>query len=102
MEVYHIKQLRERENKSLREIARETGHDFRTVKKYAEKEDFKERKVVRKKRSKLDPYKATIDKWLGEDKLMKAKQHQTAKAIYNRLCCENGQIFAQNEKLTST
>jgi len=98
MEVYHTKQLRERENKSLREIARETGHDFRTVKKYAEQEDFKERKAVQKKRSKQDPYKATIDKWLEEDRLMKAKQRHTAKAIYNRLCRENGQKFAQNEK----
>jgi transposase len=97
MEVYHIKHLREKENKSLRGISRETGHDYRTVKKYAETEDFNERKVVRKKRSKLDPYKPTIDKWLEDDKQMKAKQRHSAKAIYNRLCRENDQICPENE-----
>ena len=90
--------MREKENKSLREIARKTGHDFRTVKKDVEVEDFNDRKVVRKKSSKLDPYKATIDKWLEDDKQMKAKQRHTAKAIYNRLCRENDQLCLENER----
>jgi len=97
MEVYHIKHMSEKENKSLREIARETGHDFRTVKKYVEIEDFNEQKNIRKKHSKLDPYKPTIDEWLEDDKQMKAKQRHTAKAVYNRLCRENDQICPENE-----
>jgi len=40
IQVHHIKYLREFKGKSLRSIANETGHDFRTVKKYDEMEDF--------------------------------------------------------------
>lgn len=39
-QVYSIRYLRNHEGKSLRKIAKETGHDFQTVKKYVEKDDF--------------------------------------------------------------
>ena len=33
-QIYHIRNMRKFEGKSLREISRITGHDFETVKKY--------------------------------------------------------------------
>lgn len=39
-QIYLIKYLRNHKGKSLRKIAKETGHDFETVKKYVEKNDF--------------------------------------------------------------
>jgi len=88
IQVHHIKYLREFKGKSLRSIANETGHDFRTVKKYDEMDDFNEYVQRRKKTSKLDPYKPKIDEWLEEDKKVKAKQRHTARRIYKRLCEE--------------
>ena len=59
---------REFEGKSLNEIARETGHHFNTVKKYADREDWNAEHKPRKQRtSGLDPLKAKIDEWLEED-----------------------------------
>jgi cytidylate kinase len=39
-QTYLIRYLRNHKGKSYRKIAKETGHDFETVKKYAEKDDF--------------------------------------------------------------
>lgn len=36
-QIYFIKYFRNHKGKSLRKIAEKTGHDFETVKKYAEK-----------------------------------------------------------------
>jgi predicted transcriptional regulator len=40
IQIHNIKFLRQFKGMTLRGIAKETGHDFRTVKKYVEKEDF--------------------------------------------------------------
>lgn len=45
IQQYHIKHLNFHKGKSLRSIAEETGHDFRTVKKYAEQTDFNDPKT---------------------------------------------------------
>lgn len=85
--------------RSLRSIARETGFDFRTVKKYAEKTDFNQ--VPKKRRgrpSKLDPYKPIIDTWLTEDLKRKPKQRHTAHRVYERLCCEYEGVFDVSER----
>jgi hypothetical protein len=39
-QVYSIRNMKKFEGKSLRKISKITGHDFETVKKYVEKEDF--------------------------------------------------------------
>ena len=39
-QIYRIKNLRKFEGKSLRSLSKITKHDFSTVKKYVEKEDF--------------------------------------------------------------
>jgi transposase len=85
IQIHNIKFLRQFKGKTLRGIAKETGHDFRTVKKYVEKEDFNDHPEKRKRKSRLDPYKAKIDHWLENDKKVKAKQRHTATRIYKRL-----------------
>ena len=74
------------EGLSLREIERRTGHNFRTVKKYVDTEDWNEGRKPRKKRgSGLDPLKPTIDEWIREDQKRSRKYRRTGTKIYNDL-----------------
>lgn len=85
-QVYSIRYLRNHEGKSLRKIAKETGHDFQTVKKYVEKDDFNlNLRPKQQRKGKLDPFKPLIDEWLLKDLKAKPKQRHTAQRIYNRL-----------------
>lgn len=96
---YHIKHQSFHKGKSLRSIAKETGHDFRTVKKYAEETDFNEKaKPKRGRPSKLDPVKPIIDTWLIEDMNRPVKQRHTGTRIYERLRNEHGDIFNACER----
>ncbi len=74
------------------EIARITGHDVKTVKKYIAMDDFNEPppKTVRKRGSKLDRFKPEIDRWLKTDKIENKKQRHTALRVFKRL----GEIFS--------
>lgn len=92
---YNIRTMYLIQGKSLRQIARETGHTFRTVRKYALQEDFSE-KIVRKiyKKSSLEPFEETIDQWLISDLGAPRKQRHTAKRVYDRLCEEFSSSFA--------
>jgi transposase len=93
-EVYLIKHMWEKQGKSLREIARQTGFNFRTVQKYAKQQDFSERtKSRRKKDKKLDRFIPTIDRWLEDDLKAPRKQRHTARRIHVRLVEEHGTDF---------
>lgn len=85
-QIYRIRYLKKFEGKSLREIAKITGHDFETVKKYVEKDNFNIKPRVKQKRSgKLAPYENVVRKWLTEDRNAPHKQRHTAKRVYDRL-----------------
>ena len=76
---------------SWRRIAREVGVSRQTVRKYAQLEDCSPKPPVRaESRSKLDPYKPLIDKWLEADRFMPRKQRHTAGRVYDRLVAEQG------------
>lgn len=84
----NIRKMYFEEGKNISQIARETGHDRKTVRGYFNKEDWnKEPPKVKKEATfpKLEPYKADIDTWLSEDKKARRIQRHTAKRIYNRL-----------------
>jgi transposase len=84
-QIYRIRNLTKIEGKSLREAARVTGHDFETVKKYTEKEDFNKEICPRQRRQgKLSPYKSIVTMWLTSDKAAPRKQRHTAQRVYNR------------------
>jgi transposase len=95
IQQHHIKYLYEYKGMSLRAIAKETGHSFQTIKKYANKEDGNPLPTPRKpKQSKLDPYKAQIDKWLEEDRKVPRKQRHTGTRVYRRLLEMYGEEFS--------
>ena len=85
-QVYRIRYLRKFEGKSLRNIAKITGHDFETVKKYTEKDNFNlEPRVKQKRQGKLAPYEDVVRDWLKKDLDAPHKQRHTAKRVYDRL-----------------
>ena len=85
-QIYRIRYLRKFEGKSLRNIAKTTGHDFDTVKKYAEKDNFNlEPKVKQQRQGKLAPYEDIVREWLRKDIDAPHKQRHTAKRVYDRL-----------------
>lgn len=85
-QIYRIRNLKKYEGKSLRSIAKITGNDFATVKKYVEKEDFNlELKPKQRRTGKLAPYRDIVMEWLENDMNAPHKQRHTAKRVYDRL-----------------
>jgi len=91
-EVENIREMYFQKGRSVSEIAGETGKDRKTIRKYLEKEDWNV-PIQEKgcKRSKLDPFKETIDSWLEADRKMRKKQRHTAKRVYDRLSEVHGE-----------
>lgn len=80
------------QSKSLAEISRIMGLDWRTVRKYVDQEDFNPPSPKPASEiqfcPKLDPYKPLIDQWLSDDKKAPRKQRHTAKRVFSRLMKE--------------
>ena len=91
--IQYIKDLYENEGKSLREIARETGHHFCTVQKYAQEEDWNTNKQLSTQPENypvLGEFIPTIDEWMEADRRAPRKQRHTSKRMYDRLVEERG------------
>ena len=93
VEVEYIKHLYESEGKSLREIAKTLHMNFRTVQKYAYREDWNP--PVNPNMNPADfpvlgEYIPRINEWLEQDEREPRKQRHTIVRIYNRLQKENG------------
>jgi len=87
-EVHTIRKFYYEAGNSITEISRHTGRDRKTIRLYLEKDDWNRdqpRSVSSPGFPKLEPFKATIDAWLMEDKKAKRKQRHTALRIYQRL-----------------
>lgn len=87
-QVQYIKYLYENEEKSLREIARETQISLPTVTKYAYMENWSADRppnVEPNKHPVLGDYIHVIDEWLETDRRMPRKQRHTVKRIFDRL-----------------
>jgi len=92
-QVEYIKDLYENDGKSLREIARETHKDFRTVQKYAYREDWNppvKLKTGPEAFPVMGEYIPVVDKWLEQDECEPRKQRHTIKRIFIRLRDEHG------------
>ena len=88
-----VRLLYESEGKSLNEIVRITGYDFRTVKKYATQDDWREpekQPLKPENYTVLGPYIETIDAWLELDKKAPRGQRHTAQRVFDRLRKEKG------------
>jgi transposase len=101
--INSIREMFFEKGKSYADIAKATGHDVKTVKKYIFKDDFNpELPEVKKRRSsKLDQYKATIDQWLEADKLEHRKQRHTARQVFKRLGKLYGAAFDCSYRLVA-
>jgi len=81
-----IKDSYEKQGKTYSEIINETGYNYRTVYKYANKTDFSENLKCNSGRPrKIDEFIPLIDLWLKADEDMPRKQRHTAQKVYNRL-----------------
>ena len=89
-QINHIKDLSSCGYR-ISEIAKETGADPKTIRKYLSQVDFSPvPPVIQEQPSKLDPFKPVIQEWLDEDKKHWRKQHHTAQRVYERLVEEQG------------
>lgn len=92
-EIEYIKHLYENEDKSLREIARITESDFRTVQKYAYQQNWSPQKLPNLEPEAypaLGPYIEAVDEMLEHDAREPRKQRHTKMQIYKRLVAEHG------------
>lgn len=92
-QTQYIKHLYESEGKSLREIAKMLGMNFRTVQKYAYMNNFSPQvmpNVEPETYPVLGAYIPTIDDWLEQDMREPRKQRHTAQRIHDRLQKEKG------------
>jgi len=92
-QVEYIKDLYENEGLSLREIARRTHKDFRTVQKYAYQNNWSppvEPKMQPEDYPVLGDYIPNIDEWLEQDEREPRKQRHTITRVFNRLQKEQG------------
>jgi len=95
-QVHNIRKMYFEEGKNISQIARETGHDRKTVRNYLHKNDWNNKPPSVEngaKYPKLEPYKPEIDEWLTEDKKAKRKQRHTAKRVYDRLVAKYSKDF---------
>jgi len=92
-QIEYIKHQYEVEGKSLREIAKTLKMNFRTVQKYAYRNDWNPPVVPQMNPVSypvLGEYIPTIDGWLEQDEREPRKQRHTIKRIYDRLRNEHG------------
>jgi len=95
-QIHDIRKMYFEEGKNISQIARETGHDRKTVRYYLKKDDCNNKPSLVERESahpKLEPYKPEIDMWLTEDKKAKRKQRHTARRVYDRLVDKYGEEF---------
>lgn len=72
---------------SISDVAKRTGKDPRTIKKYVDMEDFNEqpKKVQTRLSPVFDPVRSILDEWIKEDLSKKKKFHRTAKRMWELL-----------------
>jgi len=76
--------------KTIREIARDTGHSKNTVKKALRSQYVGYQPRICQPYPVLGPYLGIIDRWLKADKESPKKQRHTARRVYHRLQYEHG------------
>lgn len=71
---------------SYTDVARRIGKDSRTIKKYADQEDFNAKEVKRKRPARvMDAVKPILEKWIRENGNRKKKVRRTARRMYDLL-----------------
>ena len=86
----YIRTARRVYGKSIRQIARETGHSRATIRKVLRKEPCGYSPRRQQPYRVLGPHLDSIEMWLEADKERPRKQRHTARRIYDRLVTEQG------------
>lgn len=74
------------EGKSVRQVARETGHSRNTIPKMLQNSDAPRYTLLAEKAAPvLGPFKELIDSWIAEDEKKPKKKRRTAKRMYDLL-----------------
>ncbi len=85
-EVNYIKHLRDNEDLTINEIARKTGKNWRTIKKYADGEVPLEPLLFNKRGMMYEQgYGEIVDCWIEEDMKLKKKERRTSKKMFEQL-----------------
>lgn len=85
-QIHDIRKKYFDEGLSIRQIAKQTGYDRSTIKKYVSQEDFSPQVPMKpRRRGKTEPYRAQARLWLEMDEEAPRRQRHTAKRIYQRL-----------------
>lgn len=85
-QIYNIRKMHNLKKWSIRKIAKITGHDRGTIKKYVEKTNFNiEPPVKQTRKRKTDAYREEVKQWLIDDEKRPRKQRHTAHLVYTRL-----------------
>ena len=85
-QINYIKRLRDKEGKTITDIAEKLEISWRTAKKYADGDvNTEDRPKGKRTRPVMGPYTEVVDAWLAEDRKAPKKQRRTAKAIYDQL-----------------
>lgn len=86
-EINYIRHEVNTKGSSYNRIAKKIERDPRTIKKYAEMEDFSPQEKLQQIRPAkvMDPVKPILDKWIQEDLQKKRKFRRTAKRMYDLL-----------------
>ncbi len=87
-QVEYIKDLYENQGKSLREIAKMTKMDFRTVRKYAYLDNWNPQAEFPAESESfpvMGAYIPFVNEWLEHDEREPRKQRHTVKRIFDRL-----------------
>ena len=100
--IDYIRFLYFEKGESFASINKTTGFNFRTIKKYIEKDDFNEKTHKVARTNKSDVLRPIINKWLEEDKSAHVKQRHTAKRIYERLLEEYPDLLQVSDRTVRT
>lgn len=85
-DVNYIRQEVNLKGRSYSEVAKQMGIDFRTIKKYADQEDWNEPKQIQRRKARvMEVVKPVLDQWLLEDSKKKKKFQRTAKRMFDQL-----------------
>ncbi len=84
-EIDYIRHEVNQKGEKYASVARKMGIDPRTVSKYANQEEFPEKKKQRRKAPVMDPVKPILDNWIREDLKKKRKYHRTSKRMFELL-----------------
>jgi transposase len=91
-EINYIRHEVNNKDCTYSDVAKRTGRDPRTIKKYAEMEDFNQKPKKKQTREApvLGPVKAILDEWIKEDMKKKKKFRRTAKRMWDLLKDNHG------------